>query len=452
MMTDHSSDLKSSSTASIARSTALHGDIKLPGDKSISHRAAMISALGNGITTIENYSSAVDCQNTLDCLARLGVSIERNSREAGSWTVHGGGPGSFRPPTAMLDAGNSGTTMRLLSGILAGLPFTTEIGGDESLSRRPMRRVIEPLERMGAAINSRDDGFAPLRISGGNLHAIDYQPPVASAQVKSCVLLAGLFAEGITTVTESIPTRNHTEIMLEQCGAHLSVTTNLKGSRISIDGTRALAPLGDYEVAGDLSSAAFFIASALLVPNSELVLRTVGANPSRIALVEVLQKAGAGIIIENMRMLHGEPVSDIIVRHSRLEGRIELSGSTIANLIDEIPILAVLATRIDGGLRVQDAKELRVKECDRIHAIVANLRKMGIEIDEFPDGFRIDGGQQLRGAVVQSFNDHRIAMAFAVAGLIAEGETVIEGAEAASVSLPEFFDLLSSCGASIAIS
>ena len=411
----------------------------------------MISALGSGVTKIENYSSAMDCQNTLDCLAGLGVVIEQHAQDRGSLIVHGLGNGSFSPPTTMLDAGNSGTTMRLLSGILAGLPFTSEIGGDESLSRRPMRRIIQPLEKMGAVIASRHGGFAPLQISGGNLRAIDYQLPIASAQVKSCVLLAGLFADGITTVTEPLPTRNHTEIMLEQCGAQLTVTASGSGSRISINPSNTLSALGDYEVAGDLSSAAFFIASTLLVPGSEVLIRAVGANPSRMALIDVIREAGGNVLIDNTRLLHGEPVSDIIVRHSRLEGRIELAGGTIANLIDEIPVLAVLGTQFHGSLRVRDASELRVKECDRIDAIVKNLSEMGVEIEEFPDGFLIEGPQPLRGAVVQSFNDHRIAMAFAVAGLIAEGETVVEGAEAASVSLPEFFDLLSDCGAPITV-
>ena len=294
-------------------------------------------------------------------------------------------------------------------------------------------------------------GLPLFRFSGGNLRAIDYQLPIASAQVKSCVLLAGLFADGITTVTEPLPTRNHTEIMLEQCGAQLTVTASGSGSRISINPSNTLSALGDYQVAGDLSSAAFFIASTLLVPGSEVLIRAVGANPSRMALIDVIREAGGNVLIDNTRLLHGEPVSDIIVRHSRLEASIELAGGTIANLIDEIPVLAVLGTQFHGGLRVRDASELRVKECDRIDAIVKNLSEMGVEIEEFPDGFLIEGPQPLRGAVVQSFNDHRIAMAFAVAGLIAEGETVVEGAEAASVSLPEFFDLLSDCGAPITV-
>jgi 3-phosphoshikimate 1-carboxyvinyltransferase len=331
----------------------------------------------------------------------------------------------------------------MLSGILAGQKFTTGITGDESIQRRPMRRIIDPLTLMGARIEAREDNFAPLRITGGNLKGIEYSPPIASAQVKSCILLAGLFADGRTTVIEKTPTRNHTEVMMRECGAAIS------DAGISVLGRKPLLALGDYTVAGDLSSAAFFIVAALITPNAELRLRQIGNNPSRTALIDVLRELGARIEIENPRLAHGEPVAEIVVKSSELKGDLELSGAIIANLIDEIPILAVAATKLCGTLTIREAHELRVKESDRIRAIVENLRRMGVEVEEFEDGLRLMGPQSLSGAQIESFGDHRIAMSFAVAGLVAEGETEIFGADAASVSLPEFFQILSDCGATI---
>jgi len=409
----------------------------------------MIAALARGISRIGNYSSAVDCQSTIECLSQLGISTRRDRNIV---VVDGRGFDGFAKPTARLDAGNSGTTIRLLSGILAGLPFECEISGDASLSARPMKRIIDPLRLMGARVEARDDRYTPLRISGGNLKAIDYVPPVASAQVKSCVLLAGLSAEGTTTVTEQVATRDHTEIMLRHCGACIDVTRSDQGTSISVEGHQNFGPLGDYVIPSDFSSAAFFIAAALVVSGSEGILRDVGANPSRIALLDVLKTAGAEIESGTARLLQGEPVTDITVRHSTLHGRLDVSGALVANLIDEIPILAILGTQIDGSLKVSQAKELRVKECDRIDAIVRNLRAMKVEIEEFDDGFLIEGPQQLQGAVVESFDDHRIAMAFSIAGLAAAGETTIRGASAAAVSLPEFFGLLESSGAPVALS
>ncbi len=400
----------------------------------------MFAALGDGRSHLRNYSSAQDCQNTLDCLAALGVPVRRTAEVI---EVEGVGLHGLRPADRRLDVGNSGTTIRLLSGLLAGQPFTTEISGDSSIERRPMKRVIAPLSLMGAHIEAREQNFAPLRISGGNLRGIEYQPPVASAQVKSCVLLAGLFADGTTTVIEPVPTRNHTEIMLRECGAQL----HIEGERISISQQPSLHALGDYTVAGDLSSAAFFLVAGLIAPDAEFRLRQIGANPSRIALVEVLRQIGGQIELENVRTVHGEPVVDFAVASSGLRGDLHLNGAVIANLIDEIPVLAVAATQMAGTLTIHDAHELRVKESDRISAIVTNLRRMGAEVEEFDDGLRISGPQQLRGARVESYGDHRIAMAFAVAGLIAEGETEIAGAEAASVSLPEFYQLLAQSGA-----
>ena len=408
----------------------------------------MIAALGRGISQIGNYSSAVDCQSTLDCLSKLGIAT---SRKSDTVTVEGKGLEGFSAPKTLLDAGNSGTTIRLLSGILAGLPFRSKISGDASLSSRPMKRILDPLRQMGAQIEARDESYCPLRISGGNLKAISYEPLVASAQVKSCVLLAGLFADGTTTVTERVPTRDHTEIMLRHCGVAIDVSELERGSAISVGGKQSFGPLGTYMVPSDFSSAAFFMAATLIVEGSVGILRDVGANPSRIALLEVLKHAGADIRADAVRFHQGEPVTDITITHSSLKGRIEVSGAMVANLIDEIPVLAILGTQIDGSVKVSQAKELRVKECDRIDAIVRNLRAMGIEIEEYDDGFLIEGPQRLKGAVIKSYDDHRIAMAFAIAGLAAEGETTIRGANAAGVSLPEFFNLLHASGGSVTL-
>ena len=419
--------------------TKLRGDFHLPGDKSISHRSALFAALGDGSSAIRNYSSARDCQNTLDCLELLGVPVKRT---ADLITITGVGVNGLQAPTQLLDVGNSGTTIRLIAGILAGQNFTTEITGDESIQRRPMKRVIEPLTQMGARIEARENNFAPLKIHGGNLQAIAYTPPVASAQVKSCVLLAGLFANGETAVIETTPTRNHTEIMLQECGVSVRQEPVAAGTRIAVSGGSRLQALGNYTVAGDLSSAAFFLAAGILAPDAELRLRHIGINPSRKALLDVLAQLGARITLENERLAHGEPVADYFVQSSELRGDLELGGAVVANLIDEIPILAVVATQLHGTLTIREAKELRVKESDRIRSIVDNLRRMKVEIEEREDGFRLTGPQPLRGAVLESYGDHRIAMAFAVAGLIAAGETTINEAEAASVSLPEFYDLL----------
>jgi 3-phosphoshikimate 1-carboxyvinyltransferase len=426
----------------ISTSALLRGDFQLPGDKSISHRSAIFAAIGEGQSRLRNYSSARDCQNTLDCMEALGVGIER---EHGLVTIEGNGIDGLRESSKILDAGNSGSTIRMLSGVLAGQNFTTGITGDESIQRRPMKRIIEPLRLMGAKIDARDDNFAPLLITGGHLKAIEYTPPVASAQVKSCVLLAGLFANGKTTVIEKTPTRNHTEVMLRLSGAAIETESD----RLSVVGRRPLQALGEYMVAGDLSSAAFFIVAALIAPDAEFRLRHIGINPSRTAFLNVLKGAGALLEIENPRIVHGEPVADIVARTSRMSGDLQLSGAVIANLIDEIPILTVAATQIHGTLTIREARELRVKESDRIRAMVDNLRRMGIEIEEFDDGLRLTGPQRLGGAQVESFGDHRIAMSLAIAGLIAEGETEIVGADAASVSLPEFYQLMADCGSRI---
>ncbi len=406
----------------------------------------MFAAIGAGVSKLSNYSSARDCQSTLDCMEAMGVKIKRGPELI---EIEGSGLDGLRPAARALDAGNSGTTIRLLSGILAGQNFATEITGDESIQRRPMKRIIDPLTMMGARIEAREGNFAPLKIHGGNLKAIEYTPPVASAQVKSCALLAGLFAGGVTTVIEKTHTRNHTEVMMREVGAAIQIERTEAGERISIEGQKPLDALGDYTVAGDLSSASFFIVAALIAPDAELRLRHIGVNASRAALIDALRSAGALIDVENPRIAHGEPVADIFIRSSALKGDLELYGSVIANLIDEIPILAIAGARLDGTLTIRDASELRVKESDRIRSIVDNLRRMGVEVEEFDDGLRLKGKQRLRGAPVDSFDDHRIAMAFAVAGLIAEGETEIVNAGAASVSLPEFYQLLANSGANI---
>ncbi len=406
----------------------------------------MFAAICEGVSRLRNYSSARDCQSTLDCLEALGVKIKRKPEMI---IVEGAGLDGLREPSRALDAGNSGSTIRMLSGILAGQSFTTEITGDESIRRRPMKRIMDPLVMMGARIESREDNFAPLRIHGGNLKAIEYAPPVASAQVKSCVLLAGLFADGETAVIEKTPTRNHTEVMMRECGAEIEIEKTDSGERISVMGRKALRALGDYTVAGDVSSASFFIVAALIAPDAELRLRHIGINPSRTALIEVLKTIGAKIEIENRRIAHGEPVADILAQSSILKGDLELSGAIIANLIDEIPILAIAGTQLEGTLTIRDARELRIKESDRIRSIVDNLRRMEVEIAEFDDGLQLAGKQRLHGAQLDSFDDHRIAMSFAVAGLVAEGETEIANADAASVSLPEFYQLLAAAGAQI---
>ena len=425
----------------------LAGTIQLPGDKSISHRAAMFSAMAEGVTKISNFASSADCASTLECLKKLGVRIERDGKEV---TVYGVGKNGFTAPKEELDCGNSGTTMRMLSGILAGQSFSTVLTGDESLSKRPMRRVIDPLEKMNAEIDSID-GHAPLKISGRNpLKAISYASKVASAQVKSCVILAGLFADG-QTVFESpatsepiITSRNHTELMLNYLGANLTegFTETPAGfvHRVSVNRDAKLTAR-DLNVPSDISSAAFFLVAGACLPGSEITLKNVGLNPTRRAVVDVLRSLGADIEVINESEVCNEIIGDLRVRGSeKLVPQRDniVRGDVIANLIDEIPVLAVFGTQLDGGLEIRDAEELRVKESDRISTVVENLRRMGADVEEFPDGMRIRKSD-LRGAVVDSFGDHRIAMAFAVAGLFAEGETEINGAEWAAVSFPEFF-------------
>jgi 3-phosphoshikimate 1-carboxyvinyltransferase len=420
-------------TVSPAR--AIEGIVTLPGDKSISHRYGMLASIASGRSTIANYSTGADCQSTLACMAALGAKIERQD---GSVVIEGG---ALQESAAMLDAGNSGSTIRMLSGILAAQAFTSRIGGDESLSRRPMARIIGPLTEMGARIEARDGKYPPLTIHGRPLRGIDYHLPMASAQVKSCVLLAGLFAKGDTTVREPVRTRDHTEIALKEFGAEIEIekrTIHLRaGARLS--GRELVAP-------GDLSSACFFLVAALLLKESSLVIHGVGLNPTRSALLDFLVSMGAQIKVLEVHQVGGELIGDLRVQASSVAGgAIEggvIEGTLTAALIDEIPALAVLGAASSNGLTVRDAGELRVKETDRIATIEAGFRQMGVKIETNPEGFHIPGRQSFHAAEIDSAGDHRIAMAFAVAALAADGPCVIQGAESASVSFPEFFDTL----------
>lgn len=417
----------------------LSGRVILPGDKSISHRSAMIAALATGVTRISNFASSADCASTLSCLEILGVKIQRSGSEV---AVTGLGKHGFSAPTSSIDCGNSGTTMRLMAGILAGQRFDSVLVGDDSLSGRPMGRVIGPLGQMGASIESVE-GLAPLTVHGKNpLVAIEHATSVASAQVKSCILLAGLNADGETSVVESVPTRDHTERMLRWFGAEVREERLGGGNRITVSGDAHLAAR-DFVVPSDISSAAFFLVAAACLEGSEMELPNVGMNSTRDAVVRVLKEYGADVTVLRESEVCNEPTADLLVRGGLKQFGTSsvLKGEIIANLIDEVPILAVFGTRLEGGLEIRDAGELRVKESDRIAAVVNNLRRMGAEVDEFPDGLRVFRSR-LRGAELDSFGDHRIAMAFAVAGLLAEGETRIEGAECARVSFPEFFKVL----------
>ena len=432
-------------TVSPAR--AIEGIVKLPGDKSISHRYGILGAIAEGATTIHNYATGGDCQSTLRCVQALGAKVERDGSKV---VIHGG---KLSEPISTLDAGNSGSTIRMLSGILAAQPFTSRIGGDESLSRRPMGRIMRPLREMGAVIEgsslaaaggsaaaggnaSEAAQFPPLTIHGRPLHGIDYTLPVASAQVKSCVLLAGLFAEGETTVREPVRTRDHTEIALRGFGADLEVHGNVihlaPGAKLT--GQELMVP-------GDLSSATFFLVAALLMPEANLLIHHVGLNPTRSGLLDFLVSIGASIQVIDVQQSGGELIGDLRVRESKIKGGV-IEGAMAAALIDEIPALAVLGAASAGGLVVRDAGELRVKETDRIATLEANFKRMGVEIETAPDGFRIPGGQKFHAAKLDSAGDHRIAMAFAVAALAADGPCTIGGAESAGVSFPEFFSTL----------
>jgi 3-phosphoshikimate 1-carboxyvinyltransferase len=417
----------------IAPAERLTGVVRLPGDKSISHRYAMLAAIAEGPSVIKNFSSGADCHSTLDCVRALGVPVSEDDRTV---RIEGAGLDGFRAPAGRLDAGNSGSTIRMLSGLLAAQSFTSEIAGDESLARRPMRRILEPLGRMGARITARDGDFPPLRITGSPLRGIEYDLPVASAQVKTAVLFAGLYAEGETVVREPVRTRDHTELALHEFGAE--ICTRQREIRL-----RPLPMLRGRELAvpADLSSAAFFLVAGLIVPGSELVIRGVGLNPTRSALLDVLLGMGAEIKVLEVEQQAGELVGNLLVRASAMRGGV-IEGSLTAAVIDEIPVLAVLGALSEQGLVVKDAAELRVKETDRIATIAENLGRLGVAVEVRPDGMTIPGRAQFRAAELDSCGDHRIAMAAAVAALRAAGPCTIHGAEAASVSFPEFYETL----------
>jgi 3-phosphoshikimate 1-carboxyvinyltransferase len=433
----------------IAPAKQLRGHLRLPGDKSISHRAALIAAIASGTSQIDNFSSSADCSATLACLERLGVSCQRRYNAV---AITGAGSRGLRAAARELDCGNSGSTIRMLSGILAGQPFRSVLTGDESLRLRPMSRIIRPLELMGAQLHAVD-GKPPLRIEGSYpLRPISYELPVASAQVKSCVLLAGLYADGRTEVIEQPGgTRDHTERMLRWFGVPVQSNSpaDATGPVIAVEGPARFGAR-DLTVPSDVSSAAFLLAAAALLPGSELVVDGVGLNPTRSAFLPVLQRLGLEVEILEQREVCNEPVGTVRARgrdrdsQPATAGVTSIRGNVIASLIDELPLLAVVGSQIAGGIEIREAGELRVKETDRIAATARNLRAMGVEVAEFPDGLVVPGPTRLQGALIESYGDHRIAMAFAVAGLLAAGESEIVGSECAAVSFPEFFTVLES--------
>lgn len=417
------------------KSHPLKGEITVPGDKSISHRGIMLGALANGTTSITNFLKGADCLSTISCFQKMGIEIEETESEI---LVHGKGLHGLSAPTEILDAGNSGTTTRLISGILAGQNFSCDLTGDASIQKRPMKRIMTPLSMMGADITSvHNNGCAPLHIKGAPLKGISYQSPVASAQVKSCVLFAGLYADGKTSVTEPFLSRNHSELMLSSFGASIETC----GTTATIEPEPVLTAQ-KVEVPGDISSAAFFIAAGLLIPGSELLIKNVGINPTRDGILRVCKQMGANLELLNTRTQCGEPVADVLVKHSELNGTV-IEGDLIPTLIDELPVIAVMAACANGETIIRNAEELKVKESNRLEIIVHHLSEMGCDITGTEDGMIIRGGKPLHGAVLDSHLDHRIAMSFAVAGLVADGETEITNADCVNISYPGFYrDLL----------
>ncbi len=408
----------------------LRGTVTVPGDKSISHRAVMLGAISEGITEADGFLPGADCLSTIACFRKLGIEIAQEDTHV---MIHGKGLHGLNAPSGTLDVGNSGTTMRLMSGILAGQTFASTLDGDASIRKRPMGRVMTPLREMGAEINGAGEGLtAPLSINGQKLHGISYVSPVASAQVKSCVLLAGLYAEGETTVTEPTRSRDHTERMLSAFGGDVRVN----GNEVTVQpephliGQKLLVP-------GDISSAAYFIAAGLLVPDAEILIKNVGINPTRDGILRVARAMGGEVLLVSERNVSGEPVADLLVKSSPLHG-IEIGGDIIPTLIDEIPVIAVMAACADGDTVIRDASELRVKETDRITTVTDNLSRLGIKAESQPDGMVICGGQ-FSGGTVDSFLDHRIAMAFAVAGLVASDPVTIHNADCVDISYPSFY-------------
>lgn len=420
----------------IQRSASLKGEITVPGDKSISHRAVMFGSIANGLTEVTNFLQGADCLSTIDCFRRLGVSIENTPDKI---LIHGNGLHGLKKSDSILDAGNSGTTTRLISGILAAQSFDTTLTGDASIQKRPMKRIIKPLSLMGADISSiNNNDCAPLKITGQPLKGITYTSPVASAQVKSAILLAGLYADGETSVTEPYVSRNHSEIMLNYFQANVRTvkTTAIISPAIDLSGQNVVVP-------GDISSAAYFIAAALIVPNSEVLIKNVGINPTRAGILTVAKQMGGNITLLNENHNSGEPVADILVKSSSLHG-ITLEGSIIPTLIDEIPVIAVMAAYAEGTTMIKDAAELKVKESNRINVVVNNLISMNVSASPTDDGMIIEGGQTLTGSVIDTHLDHRIAMSFAVAALGADGVTTITDSNCVTISYPNFFDTLQS--------
>jgi len=412
----------------------IYGTLRLPGDKSISHRYGMLAAFAEGVSRFTNFSTGADCASTLACMSALGANVKR--LEDGIVEVTGVG-GKVSQPSGPLDCGNSGSTMRMISGLLSAQQGEFTLIGDESLSRRPMKRIQAPLEAMGARL-TLTAGHAPIHIQGGELQAIDYTTPVPSAQVKTCVLLAGLQTAGTTTVREAIRTRDHSELALRAFGAKVERSVE----SVSIAGPQTLQAI-EAAVPGDISSAAFFLCAAALFPGSQLMLDSLGLNPTRATLLDVLTSLGVQISVLNLEDKHSELVGTVqVAAPAEGLGSTSVTGSLAAQLIDELPVLAAIAPYTSGGIRIRDAKELRVKESDRIALVVQNLRAMGAEVTEHEDGMDVPGGQQLHGAVIDTGGDHRIAMAFSVAALRAEGDTLIQGSESAAISFPEFFDML----------
>lgn len=418
----------------VRQAQKIEGTVRVPGDKSISHRAVMFGSLAKGTTTIEGFLPGADCLSTISCFRRMGIEIEQQGDKV---TVHGKGWYGLQEPSEHLEVGNSGTTIRLMAGIMSTQPFHVVMEGDESIAKRPMRRVIGPLRQMGAKIDGRKDGeFTPLAIRGGELQGIAYHSPVASAQVKSAILLAGLQAKGVTSVTEPHLSRDHTERMLQAFG----VQVVRDGLTVSVEGGQELLGRA-ISVPGDISSAAFLIAAVMMVPGSKLLIENVGINPSRTGIIDVVKAMGGSLELVNERVVNEEPVADLLVTYSKLHG-IEIAGDIIPRLIDEIPVIAAMATQATGRTIIRDAEELKVKETDRIATVVSQLSKFGAKVTPTDDGMVIEGETALTAATIDSHGDHRIGMAMAIAGLAATGETVIENDEAIAVSFPGFAELL----------
>ncbi|MBE5919768.1 MAG: 3-phosphoshikimate 1-carboxyvinyltransferase [Pseudobutyrivibrio ruminis] len=418
----------------ITKAKSLKGEITVPGDKSISHRGVMFGAISEGITELTGFLDGADCRSTIGCFKAMGIDISQDKDHV---VIHGKGLHGLSAPSNMLDVGNSGTTTRLISGILAGQPFISSLNGDESIQKRPMGRIITPLTQMGAHIKSiKDNGCAPLEIGGKQLHSIHYDSPVASAQVKSCVLLAGLYADGITSVTEPVVSRNHTELMLSGFGADIKsegLTAYTSGNP-KLVGQKIAVP-------GDISSAAYFIAAGLICDNADLLIKNVNTNPTRAGIIKVAKDMGGKLELLNERIVSGEPVADIHVCTSSLHG-CEISGDIIPTLIDELPVIAVMAAAATGTTIIKDAAELKVKESDRIATVTENLKAMGADVTATDDGMIIVGGKELQGTTIKTYKDHRIAMAFAVAGLIANGKTDFDDEKCPVISYPNFFETL----------